>query len=183
MRCFTGSSPCSYADRGRDACQPLLDKAAEKGLGMEICLTSYKTRKRMPFEEVAWLAAPQASGYLHNRLPVVGVALMALKAFPEGFPNYYDYADRASATINKFLHTSKFTGKRQTLYSLRHTFKDRLRLAKAHPRGNLPCSQLHQEVPSSMRMRRFCGSASARRSKSINSFPLAMLANGNYLTP
>jgi len=68
-----------------------------------------------------------------RRLPIVGVALMALKAFPEGFPNYFDYADRASATINKFLHTNHLTGRRQALYSLRHTFKDRLRLAKAHP--------------------------------------------------
>lgn len=68
-----------------------------------------------------------------RRLPIVGVALMAFRAFPEGFPNYYDYADRASATINKFLHNNNFTGKRQTLYSLRHTFKDRLRLARTHP--------------------------------------------------
>lgn len=57
-----------------------------------------------------------------RRLPIVGVALMALEAFPNGFPNYYDYADRASATIGKFLRTGKLVGKRQTLYSLRHTF-------------------------------------------------------------
>lgn len=68
-----------------------------------------------------------------RRLPIVGVVLMALKAFPEGFPNYYDCANRASATINKLLHNNDLTGKRQTLYSLRYTFKDRLSLSKNPP--------------------------------------------------
>ncbi|WP_306424003.1 site-specific integrase, partial [Methylobacterium jeotgali] len=60
-------------------------------------------------------------------MPLVGVALMAMQAFPGGFPRYRDKSASLSATVNKFLAKAKLlpaTG--QTLYSLRHTFEDRL---------------------------------------------------------
>jgi len=60
-------------------------------------------------------------------IPLVGVALIAMQKHPDGFPRYMDKNPQASAAINKFLR-SKFSVKDgQTLYSLRHTFKDRLR--------------------------------------------------------
>lgn len=60
-------------------------------------------------------------------IPLVGVALMAMRAQPEGFPSYHDKADVVSATVNKFLRENKLLPNGQTLYSLRHSFKDRLR--------------------------------------------------------
>jgi integrase len=61
-------------------------------------------------------------------IPLVGCALMAMKANPNGFPRYIDKEDSLSALINKAFHARKLINeKNQTLYSLRHTFKDRLR--------------------------------------------------------
>lgn len=60
-------------------------------------------------------------------IPLVGVSLAALRAQPEGFPRYRDNAATLSATINKFLDAHKLRPTdNHTLYSLRHSFEDRL---------------------------------------------------------
>lgn len=60
-------------------------------------------------------------------IPLVGVALMAMQQHPEGFPRYRDKNALASAVINRFLKARFVIDGTQTLYSLRHTFKNRLR--------------------------------------------------------
>lgn len=66
-----------------------------------------------------------------RQIPLVGAALYAFRKRPEGFARYKT-SEAASATINKYL---TINGLRPTpehsLYSLRHTFKDRLRDAGA----------------------------------------------------
>lgn len=65
-------------------------------------------------------------------MPLVGVALLAMQAQPDGFPRYRDKAAGLSATVNKFLAEQKLLPKAgQTLYSLRHTFEDRLTAVEA----------------------------------------------------
>lgn len=66
-------------------------------------------------------------------IPLVGVALMAMRAQPKGFPRYLDKADTLSATVNAFLTDNGLRphGKKQTLYSLRHTIIDRLKAVEA----------------------------------------------------
>jgi integrase len=61
-------------------------------------------------------------------LPLAGIALAAMRAFPDGFPRYRDKGDSFSAVVNKYFadHGMKPTPL-HTLYSLRHGFKDRLR--------------------------------------------------------
>lgn len=66
-------------------------------------------------------------------IPLVGCALAAMKEQPRGFPRYHDSSSELSAAVNKFLRENGLrqeTGDR-TLYSLRHTFKDRLVNARA----------------------------------------------------
>lgn len=59
-------------------------------------------------------------------IPLVGVSLEAFKAFPEGFPRYRDAAD-LSATANAFLRENGLMETdRHVLYSLRHSFEDRM---------------------------------------------------------
>jgi len=66
-------------------------------------------------------------------IPLVGVALKAMIAQPRGFPRYRDNSDALSAVLNKALLQRGFraTGTRQSLYSIRHSFSDRLRNAGA----------------------------------------------------
>lgn len=70
---------------------------------------------------------------LHSerKIPLVGSSLYAFSQLPHGFTHYRN-ADTASSTINKFLRENKLKPTdMHTLYSLRHTFKDRLRDAGA----------------------------------------------------
>jgi integrase len=65
-------------------------------------------------------------------VPLVGVALMAMREQPDGFPRYRDKADSLSALVNQALETRGLRPHPgQTLYSLRHTFEDRLTAVEA----------------------------------------------------
>lgn len=68
-------------------------------------------------------------------IPLVGCALWAMKKAPKGFPSYQNNEDSFSATMNKAL---KRLGLRPTprhvVYSLRHSFQDRIQAAGASDR-------------------------------------------------
>ncbi|WPE19985.1 DUF6538 domain-containing protein [Shinella zoogloeoides] len=77
----------------------------------------------------------QKSEYSVRQVPLVGVALWAMKQRPNGFPKYQDNANTASATINKALRSRELCPTMShTLYSLRHTFQDRIENAGASDR-------------------------------------------------
>jgi integrase len=62
-----------------------------------------------------------------REIPLVGGALAALRARPQGFLRYRDKASGLSATLNKYLLENDLRPtKDHTVYSLRHSFKDRL---------------------------------------------------------
>lgn len=66
-----------------------------------------------------------------RQIPLVGVSLQAAKLYPEGLSRYAN-ADSVSTTINKYLRENDLNPtKDHSLYSLRHTFKDRLRDVQA----------------------------------------------------
>lgn len=59
-------------------------------------------------------------------IPLVGISLEAFRQFPNGFPRYADNPS-LSDTINKFLRENKLLEtEAHSLYSLRHSFEDRL---------------------------------------------------------
>ena len=62
-----------------------------------------------------------------REMPLVGSALEAMKQRPKGFPKYRDKSTTLSATVNKYLSENGLRPtKDHTVYSLRHSFKDRL---------------------------------------------------------
>jgi integrase len=65
-------------------------------------------------------------------IPLVGVALKVMQAQPEGFPRYRDNTDSLSALVGKaFRARGLKLSPGHTLYSLRHTFEDRLQKVRA----------------------------------------------------
>jgi integrase len=67
------------------------------------------------------------SKYARRTIPILGVSLEALRAFPDGFPRYRESSASLSATVNKFLRENGLMESDQhTLYSLRHAFEDRM---------------------------------------------------------
>lgn len=62
-----------------------------------------------------------------RKIPLVGAALHAFKQCPNGFTRYKE-ADSISNLVNKYMRTNNLRPtEKHSLYSLRHTFKDRLR--------------------------------------------------------
>ena len=60
-------------------------------------------------------------------IPLVGVALAAIQACPDGFPYYYDRATLVSANLMKAFRIRKLLPTSQhVIYSFRHAFEDRM---------------------------------------------------------
>lgn len=66
------------------------------------------------------------SAYARRVIPLCGVSLAAMQANPDGFPRYRDKPG-LSATVNKFLRENGLAQTpAHTMYSLRHSFEDRM---------------------------------------------------------
>lgn len=60
-------------------------------------------------------------------VPLVGVALEAMKRAPKGFPRYVDKETNLSGTLMKFLRVNKLLPtKNHRVYSLRHSYEKRM---------------------------------------------------------
>lgn len=86
----------------------------------------------IPFIEVRAdgrrLKTPQSA----RDIPLVGSALLAMREQPDGFPRYRQRPDTVSATLNKALIARNLRpSEGQSIYSLRHTFEDRLTAVEA----------------------------------------------------
>lgn len=69
------------------------------------------------------LKTPQSA----RKIPLVGSSLFAFRQLPEGFKHYYGNSDLLSNTLNKYLRDNdKLPSKDHSVYSLRHSFEDRL---------------------------------------------------------
>lgn len=60
-------------------------------------------------------------------IPLLGISLEAIRAFPDGFPTYRSSPASLSGAINKYLRENGLLeSERHTLYGLRHSFEDRM---------------------------------------------------------
>lgn len=60
-------------------------------------------------------------------IPLLGVSLEAMRAFPEGFDRYRGSSASLSATVNKYLRVNDLLETHEhSLYGLRHSFEDRM---------------------------------------------------------
>lgn len=82
---------------------------------------------RIPYVEILPDGRQLKTEDSKREIPLVGVALEAMKRKPQGFARYRDRSSSMSGALNKYL---KENGLRptsdHTVYSLRHSFKDRL---------------------------------------------------------
>lgn len=63
-------------------------------------------------------------------VPLIGVALAAMRKFPKGFPRYKDKEAGMSTALNKFFRENDlFPTPKHKIYSFRHSFEDRMKEA------------------------------------------------------
>lgn len=73
--------------------------------------------------------------YRIREIPIVGSALEAFRAYPQGFLGHKGKPDSASSAINKFFRENQLMpSEKHSLYSLRHTFQDSLTEVEAPDR-------------------------------------------------
>ncbi|UWQ17917.1 DUF6538 domain-containing protein [Jannaschia sp. M317] len=81
---------------------------------------------RVPHISIEPAGRQLKSAYARRIIPLAGVSLEAFKECPKGFPRYRDNAS-LSATVNKFLRErGLMESPDHVLYSLRHSFEDRM---------------------------------------------------------
>ncbi len=70
---------------------------------------------------------PLKTPHSQRKIPLVGFALDAFKACPDGFPHYHDRPDSLSGVVNKYLRAHHLLpSDKHSVYSLRHSFQDRI---------------------------------------------------------
>ncbi len=73
--------------------------------------------------------------YSSRQIPLIGCSLKALQKHPTGFLRYRGRADSFSGLVNKFFNNNDLCPtKKHSLYSLRHSFQDRLTRANVNDR-------------------------------------------------
>lgn len=73
--------------------------------------------------------------YRTRTIPLVGYALDAFQAYPNGFSEHYTSSDHLSNTMNKYLRENGLLpSKKYSVYSLRHSFQDRILAVNAPDR-------------------------------------------------
>ena len=91
-------------------------------------LTAAQIRLDGPVPHISIEPVTRALKTKHSKriIPLVGVSFEAFRAFPNGFPRYAD-SPALSATINKYLRENGLLETPEhSLYSLRHSFEDRM---------------------------------------------------------
>lgn len=104
----------------------------------EICnLPAHRihTNAKVPFIEIEFQEQRELKTESSiRRIPLVGVALEAMKLFPEGFPRYHDKEENFSLIARKhFKAKGLFPTKDHVIYSLRHSFEDRMKEGRIDP--------------------------------------------------
>lgn len=132
-------APGTLAGLNRDA-RLALYLAVETGMGPEeICSLrpeDIHANEDIPYVHVASrMGATQKTEYRDRVIPLVGVSLMAAQLAPNGIERYFEKNASLSTAINKFLRENELLPSvGHSLYSLRHSFQDRLNDVQAPER-------------------------------------------------
>jgi len=133
-------APGALAGLNLDARVALL-VCAETGMGAEE-VTSLRAetihlKAKVPYVSIVSRegAMQKNAEYRPRDIPLVGIALEAMKLRPAGIERYYDKNVTLSSAVNKYLRENKLLqSDKHTLYSFRHSFQDRLTAAEAPDR-------------------------------------------------
>lgn len=119
-------------DEARDLVHVIADTGLRLSEAANLMPEAIHLDAPIPFVEVRPIGRKLKTEHSAREIPLVGVALEAMKRHPEGFPRYRDKAASLSALVNKVLNArGLLPTKRHSLYSLRHTFEDRLTAVEA----------------------------------------------------
>jgi len=94
--------------------------------GAALTADQIRLDQKVPHISIEPVGRQLKSAYARRVIPLAGVSLEAFRECPKGFPRYADNPS-LSATVNKFMRSNGLMeSPDHVLYSLRHSFEDRM---------------------------------------------------------
>jgi integrase len=117
---------CALADTGARPREIVTRTAEDIVLDADVPHIKIRPRVKMIGSKTAKVERGKTAPSTRD-IPLVGAALYAFEKRPEGFTRYADNVNSFTSRVNKFLRENDLLeSDKQSLYSLRHSFQDRL---------------------------------------------------------
>jgi integrase len=119
-------------DEARDVVYAVMETGARPSEIVNLTAQRIALDAEIPYIRIQAEGRLLKTDHSERDIPLVGLALEAMKRHPEGFHRYFDKGSSLSATLMK--HFSKhqlLPTTKHKIYSFRHSFKDRLKAVEA----------------------------------------------------
>ena len=119
-------------EEARDAVYAMMESGARPSEIVNLTAAQIVLDAPIPFIRIRAEGRVLKTEHSERDIPLVGLALDAMRRHPNGFPRYFDKGSSLSATLMKYFgnHGLLPTDKHK-IYSFRHSFKDRLKAVEA----------------------------------------------------
>ena len=119
-------------EEARDAVYAVMETGARPSEIVNLTAAQIVLDAPIPFIRIRAEGRVLKTEHSERDIPLVGLALDAMRRHPDGFPRYFDKGSSLSATLMKHFgkHELLPTDKHK-IYSFRHSFKDRLKAVEA----------------------------------------------------
>lgn len=119
-------------DEARDAVYIIMETGARPSEIVNLTAQRILLDAEIPYVRIQAEGRLLKTDHSERDIPLVGVALEAMKRHPDGFPRYFDKGSSLSATLMKHFTKHKLLpSDKHKIYSFRHSFKDRLKSVEA----------------------------------------------------
>jgi integrase len=118
-------------DEARDVILVVMETGARPSEIVNLSKARIHVDAEVPFIRIQAEGRLLKTEHSERDIPLVGLALEAMKRHRNGFPRYFDKGSSLSATLMKhFKSRGLLPTPKHSVYSLRHAFKDRLKAAE-----------------------------------------------------
>jgi integrase len=115
-------------DEARDVVYAVMETGARPSEIVNLTAQRIVLDAEIPYVRIRAEGRLLKTEHSERDIPLVGLALEAMKRHPEGFPRYFDKGSSLSATLMKhFIKHELLPTAKHKVYSFRHSFKDRLK--------------------------------------------------------
>ena len=122
-------------DEARDVIFVVMETGARPSEIANLTKSRIMLDAKEPYIRIAGEGRLLKTEHSERDIPLVGMALDAMKRHPNGFPRYLDKGSNLSATLMKhFKKSGLLPTPKHSVYSFRHSFKDRLKAVQIRRR-------------------------------------------------
>jgi len=119
-------------DEARDFVYVMLETGARPSEIVNLTKARIRLDAEIPHIAVGGEDRDTKTKHSKRDIPLVGLALEAMRRHPKGFPRYFDDADSLSEDLmNHFRENGLLPTAEHAVYSFRHSYKDRLKSVEA----------------------------------------------------